>query len=346
MFRSFLLDQFAEPSQLIDLHLKIASYFRAHEYWEEALYHLLSAGDYYQVNQILESIGKPLIQDGRKESINYWIHEIPEPERKNYPYLIYLLGEVHRYLGSFDDALEYYHQAERLYRARQYSFGISQALRGQGQVFLDTIRPINGDQLLQDALKLLDPKEMPREVADLLVLIAENQLNLGYPDNAEKLLWQASELMPDLELETDFIQARVFLRTGRLKEGIKLLMDREANNPSLPHSRPQRFHRESTLLLSLYHSMLGESEQAEKYAHQGIEIGRQLRSKFVQSVGFMRLGHALLFESTFTNQYFMQAMQLFQDSIDQIDVARYMSNRFGNVPSLSYEPVQRAENRH
>ena len=72
MFRSFLLDQFrAEPSQLIDLHLKIASYFRAHEYWEEALYHLLSAGDYYQVNQILESIGKPLIQDGRKESINY-----------------------------------------------------------------------------------------------------------------------------------------------------------------------------------------------------------------------------------------------------------------------------------
>lgn len=340
MFRSFLLDQFrTDPSQLIDLHLKIASYFRAHEYWEEALYHLLSARDYYQVNQILESIGKPLIQDGRKESITYWIHEIPEPERKNYPYLIYLLGEVHRYSGSFDDALEYYHQAERLYRTSQYSFGISQALRGQGQVFLDTIRPINGDQLLQDALKLLDPKEMPHEVADLLVLIAENQLNLGYPDNAEKLLRHASELMPDLELETDFIKARVFLRTGRLKEGIKLLMDREANNPSLPHSRPQRFHRESTLLLSLYHSMLGESEQAEKYAYQGIEIGRQLRSKFVQSVGFMRLGHALLIreQSPFTSQHFMQAMQLFQDSIDQIDVARiHVEPLWGMCRALGY----------
>lgn len=86
-------------------------------------------------------------------------------------------------------------------------------MRGQGQVFLDTIRPINGDQLLQDALKLLDPKEMPRGSRPL-VLIAENQLNLGYPDNAEKLLWQASELMPDLELETDFIQARVFYVQG------------------------------------------------------------------------------------------------------------------------------------
>ncbi|MBW6464882.1 MAG: hypothetical protein K0B06_00065 [Brevefilum sp.] len=340
MFRTFLLSQIQRnPSQVSDLHLKIASYFRAHEYWEEAIYHLLSAHDYFQVNQIMENIGKQFIQDGRHESINYWIHEIPEPHRKSFPYLIYLLGEVNRYLGSFEDALDYYHQAERLYRAHQNPLGISRSLRGQGQVFLDTIRPNNADQLLQDALKLLDPSEMRQEVADLLVLIAENQLNLGYPDNAEKLLSQASELMPDLELETDYIQARVYLRTGRLKAGIELLLDREANSPSLPTSRPQRFHRESTLLLSLYYAIFGEQDHAEKFARQGIDIGKLLRSKFVQSVGYMRLGHALLLrdQHPFSNHGFNQALQYYQESIEQIDVIRiHVEPLWGMCRALGY----------
>ncbi|MFU8826696.1 MAG: BTAD domain-containing putative transcriptional regulator [Brevefilum sp.] len=341
MFRTFLLSQIQRnPEEVKDLHLKIASYFRAHEYWEEAIYHLLSAGDYFQVNQILENIGRYFIQDGRQESVNYWITEIPEPDWGNYPYLIYLLGEVNRYLGNFEDALEYYHQAERLYRTAQNPLGISRALRGQGQVFLDTIRPNNADQLLQDALKLLDPKEMREEVADLLVLIAENQLNLGFPENAEKLLSQASSLMPDLELETDFIKARVLLRTGRLEEGLRLLLDREANNPSLPLSRPQRFHRESTLLLSLYYSILGDEEQAEKYARQGIEIGKLLRSKFVQSVGFMRLGHALLLRDQypFNKNSFLEAMEYFKGSIEKVDVVRiHVEPLWGMCRALGYD---------
>ncbi len=325
MFREFLISRLQqEPQHINQLHLKIASYYRAHEYWEESINHLLSAEDYHQVNQILENIGRNLVLDGRHESINYWVSEIPETIRQKYPYLIYLLGEVNRYLGNFEEALEYYHTAERLYRHQQNPLGISWALRGQGQVFLDTIRPNNGDQLLQDALKLLDPNEMPHEVADLLVLIAENQLNLGHPDRAEKLLRQAKELSPDLEMETDYIQARVYLRTGRLQEGIDLLLDREANNPTLPLSRPQRFHRESTLLLSLFHAIWGDDEHAEQYARQGIEIGKQLRSKFVQSVGFMRLGHALLLrdQHPFTQDSFDQAMRFFQQSIEQIDVVR------------------------
>jgi len=325
IFREFINNRLMQnPARAKELHLKIASYFRAHEYWEEAIYHLLSAGDYQQTNQLLEIIGEKMIRDGRHESINYWIHEIPESTRQNYPYLLFLLGEVNRYLGQFEEALEYYHTAERKYRKLNNKLGISMALRGQAQVFLDTIRPVNADQLLQDALKLLDPSEMRQEVADLLVLTAENQLNLGLPDSAETLLAQAKKLRPELDKEADLIQARVYLRTGRLHQGINLLHDMEASNPTLPIARPQRFHRESTLLLSLYYSILGEIDQAEQYARQGIEIGRLLQSTFVQSVGFMRLGHALLLRSKypFNEDSFEQAMQYFQESIDKIDVTR------------------------
>ncbi len=61
--------------------------------------HLLLASDYHQINQILESIGKKMVRDGRHESINYWITQVPASIRMNYPYMVFLLAEVNRYLG-------------------------------------------------------------------------------------------------------------------------------------------------------------------------------------------------------------------------------------------------------
>lgn len=340
MFREFLLTRLQRNKHLtIELHEKAASYFRAHEYWEEALFHLLSASDYVQINQVLENIGEKMIADGRQESINYWIHEMPREIRNDFPYIMYLLGEVNRYLENFEEALEYYHKAERQYRKQENRLGISLALQGQACVFLDTIRPVNADQLLQDALKLLDPLEMPQEVADLLVLTAENQLNLGFPDSAEALLSQVRELRPEFDKETDIIQTRLYLRSGRLQKGVELLRDREADNPTLSPARPQRFHRESTLLLSLFYSIMGEIDKAEHYARQGIEIGRNLQSTFVQSVGYMRLGHALLLRSQhpFNNDGFEQAMHFFRESINKIDVTRiHVEPLWGMCRALGY----------
>jgi len=348
IFREFLNNRLHKSEMNVkNLHMKIASYFRAHEYWEEAIYHHLSAEEFDQVNQILKTIGDSMINDGRYESINYWINEIPGSIREDYPYLIFLLGEVNRYLENFEQALECYHKAERKYRKSGNNLGISLALRGQGQVFLDTIRPNNADQHLQNALERLDPAEMPREYSDLLVLIAENQLNLGKPENAEDLLNQANSLRSRLDMGTDLIQARIYLRTGRFQEGIDLLHEREANNPKLPPSRPQRFHRESTLLLSLFYSIVGDNENAEKYALQGIEIGKMLQSTFVQSVGFMRLGHALLLRSQapFINEGFDVAMRNFQKSIDKIEVTRiHVEPLWGMCRALGYTGhIQQAE---
>jgi ATP/maltotriose-dependent transcriptional regulator MalT/DNA-binding SARP family transcriptional activator len=340
IFKEFLNNRLQKTTlSKKELHQKIASYFRAHEYWEEALFHLFSVGDYKQINQILESIGEKMINEGRHETINYWCHEIPEEIRAELPYINYLLGEVNRYLGYFEAALENYHIAERLYRKGHNNLGVSIAVRGQAQVFLDTIRPINADQLLQDALQLLDPVEMRQEVADLKVLISENQLNLGYPDNAQRLLSDARKLRPDIDMETDLIQARIFLRTGKLDEGIALLQKREADHPPLSLSRPQRFHRESTLLLSLFFAIKGDIEKAEKYARQGIEIGNNLKSTFVQSVGFMRLGHAMLLKSQnpFDETHFDLAMAYFQEAIDKIDVTRiHVEPLWGMCRAMGY----------
>jgi len=322
-----------------ELHQKLASYFRAHEYWEETLFHLLAVGDYQQINLILESIGDKMIKDGRYESVNYWINEIPENVRMKYPHINYLSGEINRYQGKFEQALEYYHIAERLFRNIKNNVGISKALRGQAQVFLDTIRPINADQLLQDALKLLDPSDRHQDVADLMVLTAENQLNLGLPDSAEALLSEARKIHTDLSMETDLIQARVLLRTGQLQKGIALLRAREIDQPAISVPRPQRFHREGALLLSLFYSITGEMDQALYYAHQGIELGNKLKSSFVQSVGYMRLGHAILlkYQNPLSEIGLNSALKFFSDSIKKVDVVRiHVEPLWGMCRALGY----------
>jgi LuxR family transcriptional regulator, maltose regulon positive regulatory protein len=341
IFREFLLNRLQQNSgETLELHRKIASYFTAHEYWEQALFHLISAGDYRQISQVLENIGESMIRDGRQETVRYWINAIPETLRKNLPYINYLLGEIYRLSTDFDPALEYYHASERLHRSANNHYGVSLALRGQAQVYLDTIRPVNADQLLQDAIKLLNPKENPQQYADLLVLAAENQLNLGNPDGAESLLSQARQLRRDLDDETDLIQARILLRTGRIHEGIDLLSDRESDQQLPAHlTRPQRFHREASLLLSLFYAIIGDIEKCEFYARRGISIGEKLQSTFVQSVGYMRLGHALQlrYHHPWNTKGFDQALDYYQQAIDKIDVVRiHVEPLWGKCRALGY----------
>ncbi len=341
IFQEFLLNRLQkDPVESVELHRNIASYFTAHEYWEQAIYHLISASDYRQINHVLENIGASMIQKGRQESIRYWINSIPVFVRQNYPYINYLLGEVYRLTADFNLALESYHTAERLYRNLNNDWGISLALQGQARVYLDTVRPVNANQILQDALQLLDPNEDPQQYANLLVLTAENQLNLGNPDSAEGLLDQARLLLSEIDNETELIKARLLLRTGDINGGIRHLEARkEVTTGSIPLTRPQRFHREASLLLSLFYAMIGDVDKCDFYAQRGIHIGESLKSTFVQSVGYMRIGHALQLRNRhpWNTNGFDQAMDYYQQAIDKIEVTRiHVEPLWGMCRALGY----------
>ena len=341
IFQEFLLNRLQKnPIETVELHRKIASYFTAHEYWEQAIFHLISASDFRQMNVVLENIGSRMIQEGRHESIRYWINAIPVFVRQNYPYINYLLGEVYRYTSNFNLALESYHTTERLYRSLNNDWGVSLALQGQARVYLDTIRPVNADQILQDALQLLDPYEDPAQYANLLVLTAENQLNLGNPDSAERLLDQARLLLSEIDNETDLIKARILLRTGDINGGIQHLESRKDEaTANVPPSRPQRFHREASLLLSLFYCIIGDVEKSEFYAQRGIDIGNSLKSTFVQSVGYMRMGHALQLRNRhpWNNNGFEMAMNYYQQAIDKVEVTRiHVEPLWGRCRALGY----------
>ncbi len=93
-------------------------------------------------------------------------------------------------------------------------------------MYLDTVRPLRADSLLEEALRLLEPQAFHSETAALLDLLAENKLNLGHPSQAKALHHEAKLLRNEEDPGDVYLEARALLRTGYLKEGRRLLEER------------------------------------------------------------------------------------------------------------------------
>jgi DNA-binding SARP family transcriptional activator len=294
LFHDFLRAQWhGRAEQERALHRQAARCFRQARHPEETIYHLLQGQDFEQAAAMIEEIGPELVRQGRVDSLSTWIASIPADIRQTRPGLDLLMGDVLRLRAHFDEALEHYAAAEQHHAEKGNALGRSRALRGQAQVFLDTVRPLKADSLLEEALRLLEPQENRQEAAALLDRLAENKLNLGYPDEAQALHYEARLLRAETDPGDVYLEARAMLRTGQLREGTRLLEERARKERESDQSRPQRFHRETLLLLSLLYALQGDVTGAELRAREGIAIGQQLGSDFVEAVGAMRLGHAI-----------------------------------------------------
>jgi LuxR family maltose regulon positive regulatory protein len=329
LFHDFLRTRLnQDPQGAQALHRRAAGYFHQAGLPEETVYHLLEAQDHVPAAELIEELGPRLVAQGRFDSLTAWIDRLPEQVLNTRPGLHLLLGDLFRLRARFDEALEHYLSAERLSAAQSNRLGRSRALRGQAQVYLDTVRPIKADSLLEEALRLIEPEEHHHETADLLDKLAENKLNLGYPDEAQILHHEAGLLRAVTEPGDVYLEARAMVRTGRLAEARRLLELRAEEERLMGEARPQRFHRETLLLLSLACSLQGSGALAERYAREGIAVGQRLNSAFVEAVGHMRLGHALQLRQTSpwdTGQTgFQQAMTHYQRAIEQVRAFKVM----------------------
>ena len=293
LFQDFLLNQGKQSSfDISSLHRKAADYFTKIGDFEEAVFHWFSDGNLAQAARLIEQIGPKLLEIGRLRTLSKWIEQLDEHQLELHPSLNLLMGDVLRLRSKFEDAINYYNKAEKIYLQNKDALGRSNALRSKAQVYLDTIRPLKGSSLLEEAIGLLEPQEYPSQVAALLDQLAENKLNSGKPSEARALHKEANMLRSESDPDDIYLEARALLRTGKLHEGSDLLESSGALNEENSTQRPQRFHREMPLLLSLIYLMMGKIKKGEYFAHKGVEIGNQLDSPFVEAVGIMRLGHA------------------------------------------------------
>ena len=268
-----------------------AQYFISHNDPESAIYHLLEAKAWDEVADLLDTYASTLLSTGRLDMLATYIDSLPSLSLHQHPVLMFTLGELARMHSRFDEAQGWYKQAEMTWRTLGQQDGIARALRGQARVYLDTVNPSQAEKLLEEAIRLSDGFEDREAQVRLFELLAENKLNSGHVEEAERLRQRAENLRAEGP-SNDQLWFRVLLRTGRLEEarrGLEELAETENREPV----QTPRAHRETKLLLSLIYSFMGMSKHAYQSALDGTRRGDELKSPFVTAVGHMRQGHAL-----------------------------------------------------
>ncbi|MBI5304398.1 MAG: transcriptional regulator [Chloroflexi bacterium] len=319
LFHDFLRAQAQrdQPDAVLARHRTAAEFYRHAENHDEAMYHLLRARAFDDAARVIERIGETLLRAGRLETLSAWMEPIPPDVVAAHPTLMFHLGDLARLRSRFDEALAWYAQAEHAWRNANDSRGITRALRGRALVYLDTVRPAQAEDSLEEALRLSDGMDDRIARARLLELLAENKLNMGKAQDAEQLRAQARALYEEGPSE-DALSVRVKLRTGRHDEAREILQDWARAERGQMHA--PRAARETLLLLALIDSLQGRADEAFAAAQEGIALGARLHSPFVTAVGKMRLGHAYQLRGDLA-----RAVASYEDAIalgDQLAVRR------------------------
>ncbi len=273
---------------------------------------------------MLDAYSQPLLSSGRFDTLATYIASLPPLSLNQHPMLLFTLGELARLHSRFDESQGWYRQAETVWRSRGQQDGIARALRGQARVYLDTVNPSEAEKLLEEAIRLSDGFEDREAQVRLFELLAENKLNSGHVEEAERLRQRAEELRLEGP-SNDQLLFRVWLRTGKLNEARRGLEDQAEAEKHQPVQMP-RAHRETYLLLSLIYSFQGQGELAHQVALEGTRRGDELKSPFVTAVGHMRQGHALMLAS---EPNYALARKQFEKTIE--------ISRAVNVPRLLVE---------
>ncbi len=299
-----------------DLHHCAAEYYRSRQDADRVIYHLLQGNCANEAADELARISSEYLAAGRIDELLNWIERLP-PEQARRADMLEVRANADRRMGRFSEAIEAFQQAELAHQAAGNRDGQVRSMRGQAEIYLDTVQPAPATALLKRALKLL-PIERRSERASLLRLQAENWTNSGRADVAMLLEASAHRLEHDearsARQRRDSNQdmpapPRLLLRSGRLhtaRQQLEAALDMgngngrwqtDANEQMLAASdestaSPIAAHRDPLLLLALIHALLGNGARAVAMARRGLLEAQAGDSLLTQGIAFMRLGHA------------------------------------------------------
>ncbi|KPV60128.1 hypothetical protein QJ48_06990 [Paenibacillus sp. A3] len=294
MFREFVRQQLqAKPQQYALAHQRAADYFEHKQKWLEMIGHLCALEQYEKVAHAIHQHGHKLLRLGQLEHLLAIVARLPKPLKDRY-YMVWMYeGDVHRYRYSYDRAIFCYTKGEQLAMQAGYSSASNLALERKANIFLDTIEPGKAEQLLQQALVVMEADGVTEQGSvRLYSLICENLVNAGRLKEAE--VWYRRCMALQADFQDHVLEARLHLRSGRLQEARqalerKLRCEGAAADGHLPKS-----HRETSVLLSFIEALAGNSESSKKWAERGIMQGVSGKAPYMEACGWMRMGNAAL----------------------------------------------------
>jgi LuxR family transcriptional regulator, maltose regulon positive regulatory protein len=323
LFKSFLESRMKknQPNEYNRLHLQAARFFEQKGDIETAIFHYEQVKADDRVAYLLSDYGNRMLEAGKLQALYERLLHVSEREKDYYPILWYFEGEVLRYRSKYKEAESCYDRAIEEGERRKDLYTKSLAYEGKARIYLDTIQPDQAERILQNAIDTRENLDVPNEEkAKLYHMLGENLLNSGQAKKAEQWFNKAKELK--LPIDDTNLEARIYLRTGRLAKARQVLLDRKENNNHLKGKNLPQSHRETDILLSIIEAFMGNSLQSKEYAQAGIELGLLTESPYVEACGWMRMGHAVQllnqYDSTLAEQCYNTALEL----MEKLNVSR------------------------
>jgi LuxR family transcriptional regulator, maltose regulon positive regulatory protein len=321
LFNDFLLRRSGTtPERRAHIHRRAAEFFAASGRGNDAVHHLLAAGEYHDAAAILVGSARSMLEDGQHHSLSQWLDRLPESVIDSCAELVLARAETYRLASRFADALPMYERARRAFRDASDSDGELRAIRSHALVYLDSVQPARAEPLLRDAFRRSRGDRAWRAAS--YALLAENRLNLGDTRTARRMFTATRRFASGTS--APLTQPRVLVREGRLAEAREMLDDsRRAEPDATVRPRPPRSHREVSAILAWIEALMGDAESARLHAAESLEVGRALGSPVVECISQTRLGFAWLagqdFDSTRAHVHFADALR----SAERLGVPRF-----------------------
>ncbi|MBO8157316.1 MAG: transcriptional regulator [Bacillaceae bacterium] len=324
LFKAFLENRLKkdQPDEFVQLHEKAARYYEQKGNMEQAIFHLEQNENHGRAAQLLSKYGLVMLREGKIQSLFERLQQLPESEKDFFPVLWYLEGEILRYRSKYKSSEQCYDRAIQAEQVQHHDVEVkSLAYEGKARIYLDTIQPDKAERILQQAIEFREQMNGSSEdMARLYHMLGENLLNAGHAQKAEGWFNRAKEL--NLPLDESNLEARLYLRTGRLFKAKKLLLERKESVPLNDAKHLPQTHRETDILLSIIEAFMGNGEESKRYAQMGIELGLKYQAPFVEACGWMRMGHAVQLHNRYETKLAEDCYKTSLDMMEKLNVSR------------------------
>ena len=275
-------------SQFIVLHKKAALYYSSKDNVNAVLHHAFKTNDNDFCGELLQKNAESVVKAGQFEWLLEKINRFSQNDMQKFYPLYYFEGECHRYRAYYEKAKMAYEECAVIAKKENDFLFMTKAQAGLAYIYLDTIQPAFAEPYLIQALELANNTALSlEEHLELQRQYAENLVNLGKAKQASHFI-EAVNLDGEI-LKRANVDVRILLRTGKLHNAIIVLAKRLEGPAQMIAT-----HRESELLASFVHGLLGEAKEAWNAAQIGIRRGAREKSVFIEAVGYIRKGSALL----------------------------------------------------
>jgi LuxR family maltose regulon positive regulatory protein len=283
LFKEFLRRRLrAEIGQtgIASEHARFADYFAARRQWEQAIHHLLEAGDFARAASLIAERGTEWLANGAFASLVHFVESLPDEAIEAHPRSLLHRAEVARLRGRFEAAEKHLRRAAKLLNTRGDAEGEAEALHS-----LATIARRRGDcstafTHLDRALKLAGERSLVRvKVGNTRGLC---YVAMGEWATAEGEFRDALQLAEELNdthyahlvahnlglpamLRGDFAEAMRWLR--------RMLSDGGGGNgKGAANARPVPQEAWAYLNLARCHLYRGDAEACERHLDRALEI--------------------------------------------------------------------------